>query len=196
MRPIINKDEFPKITIMSVKIRLQRFGRKGKPFYHIVVADARARRDGRCIDKLGSYNPNTDPATVELKVDSAVEWLQKGAQPTDTARTLLSRKGVMLKKHLLGGVSKGAFDLEEAEKRFQAWLDNKEKSEADKIESISKSQEEKKALRLEEEKKYREAKLAEAEPVEEEAEVEEPTEEAPTEQAEGADAQEETKAEE
>ena len=111
---------------MSVKIRLQRHGKKGKPFFHIVVADARARRDGRFIEKLGIYNPITNPATIELDVDSAVKWLNNGAQPTDTARAILSYKGALLKKHLQGGVAKGAFDEAEAEKRFNAWLESKE----------------------------------------------------------------------
>ena len=111
---------------MATKIRLQRHGRKGKPFFHIVVADSRAKRDGRFIEKLGTYNPITNPATVELNVDSSVEWLLKGAQPTDTAKALLSYKGAFMKKHLLGGVAKGAFSQEEADKRFAAWLEAKD----------------------------------------------------------------------
>lgn len=106
---------------MATRIRLQRHGRKGKPFFHIVVADSRAKRDGRFIEKLGTYNPITNPATIELNVDAAVKWLMTGAQPTDTARALLSYKGAYMKKHLLGGVAKGAFNEEEAEKRFAAW---------------------------------------------------------------------------
>ena len=104
---------------MSVKIRLQRHGKKGKPFYWIVAADARAKRDGRFLEKLGTYNPNTNPATINLNVDGSVKWLQNGAQPTDTARAILSYKGVMLKKHLLEGVKKGAFTEEVAEKSFR-----------------------------------------------------------------------------
>lgn len=111
---------------MSVKIRLQRHGKKGKPFFHIVVADSRARRDGRFIERLGSYNPITNPATIDLNVDAAVKWLNNGAQPTDTARAILSYKGALYKKHLQGGVAKGAFDEAEAEKRFNAWLEAKE----------------------------------------------------------------------
>ena len=99
---------------MSVKIRLQRHGKKGKPFYWIVAADARAKRDGRFLEKLGTYNPNTNPATVNLDVDGAVKWLQNGAQPTDTAKTILSYKGAMLKNHLVGGVRKGALTEEQA----------------------------------------------------------------------------------
>lgn len=106
---------------MATKIRLQRHGRKGYAYYHIVIADARAPRDGRFIERLGSYNPNTNPATVDLNFERALYWVQTGAQPTDTVRNLLSGEGVMLKKHLLGGVKKGAFSAEEAEKRFEAW---------------------------------------------------------------------------
>lgn len=122
---------------MSVKIRLQRHGKKGKPFFHIVVADSRSRRDGRFIEKLGTYNPITNPATIELNVDSAVQWLNNGAQPTDTARAILSYKGALYKKHLQGGVAKGAFDEAEAEKRFNAWLEGKEKAVAGKVEGLA-----------------------------------------------------------
>jgi small subunit ribosomal protein S16 len=111
---------------MSVKIRLQRFGRKGRPIYHIVVADARAPRDGRYIARLGSYNPNTNPATIDLSVDDSVQWIRNGAQPTDTCRAILSYKGVMIKKHLQDGAAKGAFSHEEVESRFGAWLQSKE----------------------------------------------------------------------
>ena len=110
---------------MSVKIRLQRHGKKGKPFYWIVAADSRSKRDGKYLEKLGVYNPNTNPATIEVDMDNSVKWLQNGAQPTKTARNILSYKGVMLKYHLLGGVAKGAFDEEEAEKRFNDWMDDK-----------------------------------------------------------------------
>ena len=112
---------------MATKIRLQRHGRKGYAYYHIVVADSRAPRDGKYIERIGSYNPNTNPATVDLNFDRALYWVMTGAQPTDTTRNLLSDKGVYLKKHLLGGVKKGAFKEEEVEKRFQAWLNEKEK---------------------------------------------------------------------
>lgn len=111
---------------MPVKIRLQRHGKKGKPFYWIVAADSRSKRDGRFLEKLGTYNPNTNPASIDLDIDGSVKWLQYGAQPTDTARNLLSSKGVLLKKHLLGGVAKGAFSKEEAEKRFLDWRAEKE----------------------------------------------------------------------
>ena len=110
---------------MATKIRLQRFGRKGYAFYQIVVADSRAPRDGKFIERIGSYNPNTNPATIDLKFDRALYWLQVGAQPTDTARTILSREGVCLKKHLLEGVKKGAFDEVAANAKFDAWQQEK-----------------------------------------------------------------------
>ena len=123
---------------MSTRIRLQRHGKKGKPFYHIVVADQRSKRDGKLIEKLGIYNPNTNPATIEINFDGAVNWMLKGAQPSDTARAILSYKGVMMKKHLLVGVAKGAFDEAEAEKRFESWMSGKEKEIADKIADLNK----------------------------------------------------------
>jgi len=111
---------------MATKIRLQRGGRKSRPIYSIVVADARAKRDGRFIEKLGTYNPNTNPATIDLNFESALSWVMKGAQPTDTARTILSYRGVMMKKHLLEGVRKGALTEEQAEAKYEAWLSDKE----------------------------------------------------------------------
>jgi small subunit ribosomal protein S16 len=122
---------------MATKIRLQRHGRKGYAFYHIVIADSRAPRDGKFIERIGSYNPNTNPATIDLKFDRALYWLQVGAQPTDTTRNILSEEGVLLKKHLLGGVKKGAFSEAEAETKFQNWLDNKQKSTKTEISKIS-----------------------------------------------------------
>ena len=110
---------------MAVKIRLARHGKKGYAFYHIVAADSRAPRDGKFIEKLGTYNPNTNPATIDLDFEKALGWLQKGAQPTDTCRAILSYKGVMYKKHLLGGVAKGAFTETEAEARFNKWMEAK-----------------------------------------------------------------------
>ena len=111
---------------MAVKIRLARHGKKGAPIYHIVAADSRAPRDGKFIEKLGTYNPNTNPATIDLKFERALDWLLKGAQPTDTCRAILSYKGVMYMKHLLGGVAKGAFTEAEAEARFNKWLQEKQ----------------------------------------------------------------------
>ncbi len=112
---------------MPAKIRLQRQGRKRFAFYHIVIADSRAPRDGRYIERIGSYNPNTNPATIDLDFDKALTWLINGAQPTDTVRAILSYQGVMYKKHLLGGVTKGAFTAEEAEAKFEAWTADKAK---------------------------------------------------------------------
>jgi len=111
---------------MATKIRLQRHGRKGYAYYHVVVADSRSPRDGRCIERLGTYNPNTNPATIDLNFERALYWLGVGAQPTDTANTILKREGVLLKKHLLGGVKKGAFDIATAEQKFEAWKKEKE----------------------------------------------------------------------
>ncbi|MEA4917128.1 30S ribosomal protein S16 [Proteiniphilum sp.] len=110
---------------MATKVRLQRRGRKNYPFYQIIVADSRAPRDGKYIERIGSYNPNTHPATITLDFERALYWLQTGAQPTDTVRNILSDEGVLLKKHLLGGVTKGAFDEAEAERRFEAWKNSK-----------------------------------------------------------------------
>ncbi len=111
---------------MATKIRLQRHGRKKRAFYHIVVADSRAPRDGRFIEKIGTYNPITNPATIELDVNKATQWLLNGAEPTDTARAILSYKGAAYKKHLQVGVNKGAISQEEADKKFAAWMDEKD----------------------------------------------------------------------
>lgn len=141
---------------MATKIRLQRRGRKGYAFYSIVAADARAPRDGKFIEKLGTYNPNTDPATVDLNFERALYWVEVGAQPTDTVRSILSREGVMLMKHLRGGVRKGAFDEAEAKARLEAW---KQAKEAKLAEVVSRNAAEKKAaaaFRLEAEKKVNE----------------------------------------
>ena len=110
---------------MSVKIRLQRHGKKGKPFYWVVAADARSKRDGKFLEKIGTYNPNTNPATIELNLDSAVKWLHNGAQPTDTAKAILSYKGALLKHHLDGGIRKGALTQEQADAKLAAWLEEK-----------------------------------------------------------------------
>ncbi len=111
---------------MATKIRLQRHGKKGKPFYYIVVADARAPRDGRFIERLGSYNPNTNPATIDINFEKTLDWVNDGAQPTDTCRAILSYKGVLYKKHLQGGLKKGALTEEQVETKFQEWLDQKD----------------------------------------------------------------------
>ena len=178
---------------MSVKIRLQRHGKKGKPFYWIVAADSRSKRDGKYLEKLGVYNPNTNPATIEIDIDSSVKWLQNGAQPTTTARNILSYKGIMLKYHLLGGVAKGAFDEEEAEKRFNAWLEDKSKRIEKKKSDLQKTKDEQKAKALENEKLANEARIkaqeeALAAPAEETPAEEAPTEDAPAEDAPAEDA--------
>jgi small subunit ribosomal protein S16 len=170
---------------MSVKIRLQRHGKKGKPFYWVVAADARSKRDGRYLEKIGTYNPNTNPATVELNLESAVQWLHNGAQPTDTARAILSYKGALLKHHLDGGVRKGALTQEQADAKLAAWLEAKAGKVDAKKDGLSKKQEEAKAKALKAEKVANEkranaaveaAKAAEAPEVTEEV-AEETTEE-------------------
>jgi len=162
---------------MSVKIRLARHGRKQHAYYHIVVANSRSPRDGRFIERIGSYNPNTNPATIDLDFDKAIAWLTNGAQPTDTARTILSHKGVMMKKHLLEGVKKGAFDLAEAEVRFDAWVKEKENAVQAKKDALATgfSDEMKKRLKAEVKvaeiaKKNAAAAAAAVKPVAEEAE--------------------------
>ncbi len=170
---------------MSVKIRLQRHGKKGKPYYWIVAADSRSKRDGKYLEKIGFYNPNTNPATIEIDMEKSIEWLKNGAQPTKTARNILSYKGIMLKYHLLGGVAKGAFTEEEAEKRFNIWIEEKTKKIEAKKEKLSKEDEERKAKALENEKLANEARIKaqkeEPAPAEEEATTEEkPAEEEAT----------------
>ncbi len=160
---------------MPVKIRLQRHGKKGKPYYWIVAADSRSKRDGKYLEKLGAYNPNTNPATIDLNVDKSVEWLQNGAQPTDTARAILSYKGALLKNHLAGGVRKGALTEEQAETKFNAWLEEKAAKIQAKADGLSKADADAKAKALEAEKAVNEARIAAAAPVVEE-EVAETTE--------------------
>jgi small subunit ribosomal protein S16 len=134
---------------MPVRIRLQRHGRKGRPIFSIVAADSRSPRDGRFIEKIGQYNPNTNPATIDLNFDSALEWMQKGAQPSDTCRAILSYKGVLLKKHLLDGVRKGALTEEQVEERFDKWLEEKSQKIQDKSTELAKSIEDKERARIE-----------------------------------------------
>ena len=149
---------------MSVKIRLQRHGKKGKPFYWIVAADARAKRDGKFLEKLGTYNPNTNPAQIDLDVDGSVKWLQNGAQPTETAKRLLSYKGAMLKNHLAGGVRKGALTEEQAEEKFNAWVAEKEGKVEAKKGDLSKAEADAKAKALKAEQAVNEARIAAAQP--------------------------------
>ncbi|MFS4416061.1 30S ribosomal protein S16 [Maribacter sp. 2307ULW6-5] len=147
---------------MPVKIRLQRHGKKGKPFYWVVAADARAKRDGKFLEKLGIYDPNTNPATIELNVDGAVQWLKHGAQPTDTARKILSYKGALLKHHLMGGVQKGALTEEQAEEKFNAWVSEKEAAIQAKRDGLSKEDAEARSKALAAEKEVNEKRAAEA----------------------------------
>ena len=152
---------------MPVKIRLQRHGKKGKPFYWIVAADSRSKRDGRYLEKLGTYNPNTNPASIDLNIDQSVSWLQKGAQPTDTARAILSYTGVLLKKHLVDGVTKGALTPEQVEEKFNAWVAEKASAIDQKKNKLADSKAEAKASALEAEKAVNEARIAAAVVVEE-----------------------------
>lgn len=147
---------------MPVKIRLQRHGKKGKPFYWVVAADSRAKRDGKFLEKLGTYNPNTNPAQINLNVDASVQWLKNGAQPTDTARRILSYKGVLLKYHLLGGVAKGALTLEQAEAKFQSWLEEKAQKVSSKEQDLAKVKADAKAKALAAEKIANEKRKAAA----------------------------------
>ena len=190
---------------MATKIRLQRGGRKGYAFYSIVIADARAPRDGKFTEKIGTYNPNTNPATVDLNFERALYWVEVGAQPTDTVRNILSREGVYLMKHLKGGVKKGAFDEAAAQKKFDAWKADKQKG----LEKVAaeearakkdaaaaqlkaeKAQNEEQAKKNAEKKAAEEAAKAEAEAAKaaEEAAAEAPAEEAPAEEAPATEAE-------
>jgi small subunit ribosomal protein S16 len=145
---------------MSVKIRLQRHGKKGKPFYWVVAADARSKRDGKFLEKIGTYNPNTNPATIELNLESAVQWLHNGAQPTDTAKAILSYKGALLKHHLDGGVRKGALTQEQADAKLAAWLDEKANKVDAKKAGLSKVEEAAKAKALKAEKEANAKRIA------------------------------------
>ncbi len=143
---------------MATKIRLQRHGRKNYAFYPIVIADSRAPRDGKFIERIGSYNPNTNPATVTLNFDRALYWLNVGAQPTDTVRTILSHEGVLMMKHLQGGVKKGAFDEAEAQRRFEAWKQKKQASVEAMRNSMASAKQEADKKRLEDEQAKNQAK--------------------------------------
>ncbi len=170
---------------MAVKIRLARQGRKKKPYYHIVVADSRSPRDGKFIERIGIYNPNTNPAVIDLDSDKALDWLAKGAQPTDTCKAILSYKGVMYRKHLARGVAKGAFTAEEADTKFSAWMEEKANKIDQKIASLKDSMDKEQRTRLERESlvAHKRAKdiLAKnnPEPVAEEAETSEEETETP-----------------
>ncbi len=176
---------------MATRIRLQRHGRKSYAFYSIVIADSRAPRDGKFTEKIGTYNPNTNPATVDLNFERALHWVLVGAQPSDTVRNILSREGVYMKKHLLGGVAKGAFGEAEAEAKFEAWKNNKQSG----LSALkAKEEEAKKAeakARLEAEKKVNEEiakKVAEKKAAEAAAKAEAEAANAPAEEAPAAEA--------
>jgi small subunit ribosomal protein S16 len=174
---------------MPVKIRLQRHGKKGKPFFWIVAADARSKRDGKFLEKIGTYNPNTNPATIDLNVDSAVQWLHNGAQPTDTAKAILSYKGALLKHHLDGGVRKGALTQEQADAKLSAWLDAKSGKVDAKKDGLSKAQADARAKALKAETTANEKRMAaqaDAAKVEEVVEVTEEVEVATEEVVEAA----------
>lgn len=181
---------------MSTRIRLQRHGKKRYPYYHIVVADSRVKRDGKKIERLGEYDPNTNPATINLDFDRAIHWLQTGAQPSDTCRAILSYKGVLHKNHLLNGVKKGAFDEAEAERRFAEWLKDKEAKIVNNKESIALKLAEEEKAKLAAEKEVNDKRAAEimaknspvAEAVEAEAGEEAPAAEAAPEEAPAAEA--------
>lgn len=179
---------------MATRIRLQRHGKKGKAFFHIVAADARAKRDGKFIEKLGVYNPNTNPATIEIDFDRTLNWVQVGAEMTDTARAILSYKGVLYKNHLLNGIKKGALTEAQVEEKFSKWLEEKESKVNAKRDGLSKDAEKAKADRLKAEAAVNEAKAKEIE-AKNTPEVEEVAEEAAettTEEAPAAEAEETT----
>lgn len=170
---------------MPVKIRLARHGKKGYAFYHIVVADSRSPRDGKFIEKIGTYNPNTNPATIDLEFDKALDWLQKGAQPTDTCRAILSYKGVLYKKHLLGGVAKGAFDEAAANARFEKWISEKAAKISAKTQKLSGDKEKSEQARLAAEKELKEKRAKAIEAKREEAKAAQQASEAPAEESAG-----------
>ena len=176
---------------MATRIRLQRHGKKGKAIYHVVVADSRAKRDGKFIEKLGVYNPNTHPATININFDSAVQWVGTGAEMTDTARAILSYKGVLYKNHLIKGISKGALTAEQVEAKFAAWEADKAAKIQGKIDGLSKNAASDKVARL---KAEAETNAAKAKAIEAKNTPEAEVEEAPTEEA-AAEATEEVTAE-
>jgi small subunit ribosomal protein S16 len=168
---------------MPVRLRLQRHGRKKQPFYYIVAADSRAPRDGKFLEKIGTYDPTKVPASIELDNDKALRWLEKGAQPTDTVHRILSYKGVLYKKHLLRGVKKGAFSLEEAERRYQEWITTREASLNTRKSNLAKSLEQQKRAIAEQERKKREEKAKASAATQTATENEAPAVDNPNEQA-------------
>ena len=170
---------------MAVRIRLQRHGKKGKPFYWIVAADSRSKRDGKYLEKIGTYDPNVNPPIVNLDIDATVKWIQFGAQPSDTARNIISREGALLKNHLLNGVKKGALTQEDADKKFDEWVKESEKRAESKLSKLEKdaADKRKKAIELEKEASEKRKLAAEQAALDAEAAAEEaPAEEAPAEE--------------
>lgn len=149
---------------MPTRIRLQRHGRKARPFFHIVVADGRAKRDGRFIEKLGTYDPNTNPATIDIDFDRCVHWVGTGAQPSDTARAILSYKGVLMYDHLMRGVGKGALTEDQAKAKFEKWMEDKTAKIDSKKDGLTKEREAAERQRLDREREVKEARIKTAEP--------------------------------
>ena len=147
---------------MATKIRLQRHGKKGKPFYWVVAADSRSKRDGRYLEKIGTYNPNINPAKIDINIDLALKWLENGAVPSETARSLLSHLGIMLKHHLNGGIKKGALTQEQADEKFDKWITEKQEKIKAKIESLNKEASDAKKKKFEAEKATSEKRLIDA----------------------------------
>lgn len=181
---------------MATRIRLQRHGKKSKAFFHMVAADSRAKRDGKFIEKLGIYNPNTNPATIDIDFDRALHWVQTGAEMTDTARALLSYRGVLYKNHLIKGIAKGALTEEQVEAKFNEWVAQKEGLIGKKVEKLAKESDADKTARLKAEAEVKEARAkaiaeknapVEEAPAEGEAEVEAAAEETPAEEAPAAE---------
>lgn len=175
---------------MPVRIRLQRHGKKGKPFYWVVAADSRSKRDGKYLEKIGTYNPNTNPATIDLNLDAAVQWLHNGAEPTDTARAILSYKGALMKHHLDGGVRKGALTQEAADAKLAKWLEEKAAKVENKKSNLSSAKADAKAKALKAEQEANEKRAAAAKQAEADAIAAAQAEEA------AANAEEETATEE
>jgi len=143
---------------MPVRIRLARHGKKGKPFYHIVIADSRAPRDGKFIERVGSYNPNTNPATIVLNFKKALSWLQKGAQPSETCKNILSDEGVLMKNHLINGMKKGALTEEQVETKFLTWKEQKMSKLSSSTDKLSKKTQDELTKKMNAETKAKEAK--------------------------------------
>jgi small subunit ribosomal protein S16 len=158
---------------MATKLRLQRHGKKGRAFYHIVAVDGRAKRDGKYLERLGTYNPNTNPATIDIDFDKTLNWVKKGAQPTDTVRAMLSYKGILMKNHLDRGVIKGALTQEQADAKFAKWVDEKSGKIGSKKDRLAKAQAESSKARLDAESKTKEARAAKIAAAAKPAEVEE-----------------------